>query len=130
MEVKENVDKILSDINESVKDTVSVTVKDNSITFKTTAAARTTNVSDTILVKEAQDTIKKLFDENEEVQEVTVAGKTYNRDNVDNIDLQTSIDNIGLKNMTVDYLVDFVKDNYSNSIKIVTTDGTLNYTFK
>ncbi len=130
IEVKEKVDEILSGVKDSANGTVTVAVKGNNITFNKTADAATTSVADTNLVSEAENSIKKLFVENEGVQEVTVAGKTYNRDNVDNIDLQASINALGLTNKTVDQLVDFVKDHYSKSIKIVTTDGTLNYTFQ
>lgn len=129
-EVKAKVDQILAEVKDSVSNSVSVGVTGNSITFNTTAAATTTTVDGSGLVSKAESAIVELFDSNEGVQEVTVAGKTYNRETVNNIDLQTSIQNLGYADKTVDEFVTFVKNHYSKSIKIVTTDGTLNYTIQ
>ncbi|MDW2799750.1 cell wall-binding protein [Clostridium boliviensis] len=129
-EVKNKVDEIISGVKDSVSETVTVAVTGNSIKFNTTAESAKVAVKDSGLVSEAENAIKKLFNSNEDVQEVTVAGKTYNRDTVDNIDLNAAIVRLGFEDKSVEDLIKMVKKDYSKSVEIVTSDGTLNYTFQ
>lgn len=126
-EVKAKIDNILSEIKDS-SETVSLSVSGYNITLNTSAESAN-EFDKSGLVSEAESAIVKLFESNEGVQKVKVADKTYNRETVYNIDLQSSLERYGLADKSVKDLVTFVKKTYSN-ITIETTDGTLNYTIK
>lgn len=129
-EVKNKVDEILSGVKDSVSDTVSVAVTGNTIKFTTTDESSEVAVKDSGLVSEAENAIRELFDANEGIEKVTVGNKTYDRDTVDNIDLNATIVSLGLEDKSVEDLIKYVKKRNFDTVKIETIDGTLSYTIQ
>lgn len=130
-EVKAKVNEIFAEVKDSVSDSVSVKLTDSNITIDATAEYAEKTVEDTNLIEETQSAIQRLFDENENVQEVIVAGKTYDREKISNINVEASMKRLGFEGKTVNQLLNIIKDNeVFNTIKIKTADDILTYTIK